>query len=40
MAHASEVGASCGEPPLVVRDRERRRTDAFRRLRETMGMPP
>ena len=40
MAHGSEVGASCGEPPLVVRDRERRRTDAFRRLRETMGMPP
>ena len=26
--------------PLVVRDRARGRTDAFRRLRETMGMPP
>ena len=28
------------EPPIVVRDRTGRRTDAFRALRGDMGMPP
>jgi len=40
MARTLDIGAVGVEPPLVVRDRTRGRTDAFRRVRETMGMPP
>jgi tRNA1(Val) A37 N6-methylase TrmN6 len=34
------AGATAIEPPLVVRDRGGRRTEAFRLLRDEMGMPP
>jgi tRNA1(Val) A37 N6-methylase TrmN6 len=34
------AGATAVEPPLVVRDRRGRRTEAFRLLRDEMGMPP
>ena len=40
MASVLQLDAIRVDPPLVVRDRARGRTDAFRRLRETMGMPP
>ena len=40
MRRAGERGATAVHPPLVVRDRAGRRTDAFQALRREMGMPP
>jgi tRNA1(Val) A37 N6-methylase TrmN6 len=40
MRRAADAAPSVVEPPLVVRDRAGRRTDAFRAVRAEMGMPP
>ena len=40
MRRRAQVTAASTEPPLVVRDRMGRRTNAFRALRGEMGMPP
>jgi len=40
MRRAGEAAAGLVHPPLVVRDRAGRHTDAFRALRGEMGMPP
>jgi tRNA1Val (adenine37-N6)-methyltransferase len=39
MALAAQTGAPVKPPPLVVRDRQGRRTPEFMAVRETMGMP-
>ncbi|MGA9652923.1 MAG: SAM-dependent methyltransferase, partial [Polyangia bacterium] len=39
MTAAPGVGPLVNQPPLVVRDREGRRTPEFVAVRQTMGMP-